>query len=143
MVNGVMEKLYTNYKGKKILLVDDNEMNIKVASKFLEPYQVFIETCHSGEECIDKITDGNCYDLIYMDDMMPNMTGTTTMQKLKKEKKYKNPICVLTANAIEGMREEYLNNGFDDYLSKPLRKDELDRVMHRFLDIKKDFYKPL
>lgn len=124
---------FTNYTGKKVLIVDDNKINIKIASKFLQPYHFTIEEVLSGEESIEKIDSGSTYDLIFMDDMMPVTTGTETMHKLKNQG-IKTPIVALTANAIAGSREKYLGEGFDEYISKPIDKLELNRVIHLFLN---------
>lgn len=115
--------------GKKILIVDDNKLNLKVASKFLENYNPIIETALSGDECISKIKEGNIYDLILMDDMMPNKSGVETLKELKEIENFNIPVVALTANAGEGMREKYLSDGFDDYLAKPIDKGELKRVL--------------
>ena len=121
------------FKDKKILLVDDNKLNLKVASKLLDIYEVQIETCTSGEECIEKIKN-NTYDLILLDDMMPKMSGTETLQELKKIEGFNTKVIALTANAITGMKEKYLNSGFDDYLAKPIDKLELNRVLKEYLN---------
>ena len=120
------------YPAKRILIVDDNSMNIKIASNFLKKYNPIIESVLSGDECINKINNGFNCDLILMDDMMPITTGTQTMKKLKLLN-FKNPIVALTANAVEGAKEQYLKEGFDDYLSKPININELDRIMNKFL----------
>ena len=86
----------------------------------------------SGQECIDKVKNIT-YDLILLDDMMPKMTGTDTLKELKQNKHFNIPIVVLTANAITGMKEKYLNLGFDDYLAKPIEKEELNRVLKQYL----------
>ena len=123
--------------GKKILVVDDNHLNSKVAFKLLEKYQLDIDTASSGLECLDKIKAGNDYDLVLLDDMMPKMTGVETFSELKKIQSYHSPTVILTANAIAGMKEKYLSEGFDDYLAKPIEKNELNRVLKRFFFDKK------
>ena len=124
---------FLNYAGRRVLIVDDNKINIKIASKFLQPYNFTIEEVLSGEASIEKIESGSNYDLIFMDDMMPVTTGTETMHKLK-DMGIKTAIIALTANAIAGSREKYLGEGFDEYISKPIDKFELDRIIHLFLD---------
>ena len=119
--------------GKNILIVDDNNLNIKVASNLIKKYGPTINSVNSGQDCIDKINNGATYDLIFMDDMMPNMSGTETFHHLKENPKFHIPVCMLTANAIEGMKENYLKEGFDDYMSKPINKTELERVLVKFL----------
>ncbi len=119
--------------GKNILIVDDNNLNIKVASNLIKKYGPTIDSVNSGQDCIDKINNGATYDLIFMDDMMPNMSGTETFHHLKENPNFHIPVCMLTANAIEGMKENYLKEGFDDYMSKPINKTELERVLVKFL----------
>ncbi len=120
--------------GKRILVVDDNKLNLKVAARLLKEYNVEIETIDSGFECIEKIKAGQTYDLILMDDMMPKMTGTETIAKLKQIEGYNIPTIALTANAISGMKEKYMKAGFDGYLSKPIDKLELNRIINDFLN---------
>ena len=123
-------------KGKKILIVDDNLINLKVASRLLEAYKVDIETVTSGFDCLKKIDEGNHYDLILMDDMMPKMSGVETFKKLQKIDGFDTPVVALTANAIAGMKENYLKIGFNDYISKPIDKKELERVLKEYLNKK-------
>ena len=119
---------------KKVLIVDDNAINLKVAEKLLEKYEINCDCVKSGFECIDKIKEGNKYDLILMDDMMPKMSGTETLKKLKKDDKFNMKVIALTANALTGMREKYLSEGFDDYLAKPIDKDELNKIINKYLN---------
>jgi CheY-like chemotaxis protein len=122
------------FDNKKILVVDDNKLNLKVASKLLENYNVIVEESSSGGECLDKIKAGNKYDLILLDDMMPNMSGTQTLRELKKISGFNIPVVALTANAISGMKEKYLSEGFDDYISKPIERDRLNNIVKKFLE---------
>ena len=118
----------------KILIVDDAPMNLKVAQKLLERYHAnCIDTCDSGFECINRINIGREYDIIFLDDMMPKMSGVITLQTLKEDPNFKTPTIALTANAISGMREKYLADGFDDFLAKPIDKNELVHVVNRVL----------
>lgn len=119
--------------GKRVLVVDDNQLNLRVAERLLKAYKCDIECVSSGSECITKIVNGENYDLILLDDMMPKMSGSETLIKLKEIDNFNIPVCVLTANAITGMREEYLSKGFNDYLSKPIVKEELNRVIKKYL----------
>ena len=121
---------------KRILLVDDNNLNLKVASKLLEPYRVEIVNATSGKECLDILDKDTRFDLILMDDMMPEMSGTECLSILKKIERVDGfyiPVVVLTANAISGMKEKYLEAGFEDYLAKPIDKYELDRILKKYL----------
>ena len=118
---------------KKVLLVDDNKINLKVAEKLLSNYGIETESVESGFECINKIAAGNKYDLILLDDMMPKMSGVETLQKLKEIPGFDMKVIALTANALTGMKEKYLSAGFNDYLAKPINKDELNRVVNAYL----------
>ncbi len=122
-----------NAEGKNILIVDDNKLNIKVASRLLEPYGVSIDSALSGEDCINLIKEGNEYDLILLDQMMPEMDGVSTLNELKKIDKFDTPVIVLTADAIVGKKEEYLKAGFNDYLSKPINVDDLNTILKKYL----------
>jgi len=124
-------------KGKNVLVVDDNLINLRVATRLLESYKLNIETVTSGFECINKIEEGKIYDLILMDDMMPKMSGVETFKKLKEMDNFDIPVIALTANAIAGMKENYLKEGFNDYISKPIDKKELERVLKTYLNAKK------
>jgi CheY-like chemotaxis protein len=128
-----IEKEQITFVGKKILVVDDNKVNLKVATRLLKSYKVEVETVDNGFDAIEKIKNKEVYDLILMDDMMPKMSGTETFKKLKEMEDFRIPVIALTANAISGMREKYLELGFNDYLSKPIEKLELNRVLIKFL----------
>lgn len=118
----------------KILLVDDNELNLKVARKLLEKYKANkIISVNSGFLCLEKVKSEK-FDVILLDGMMPKMNGTETLKKLKEIDGFNTPVVILTANAITGMREKYIKDGFDDYLAKPIEKEELIRVMNKVLD---------
>ena len=119
--------------GKSVLIVDDNKLNIKVATRLLEDYGITVDSCLSGFECLEKVKSIK-YDLIFMDDMMPKMTGTETFHKLKEDPNFNTPVVVLTANAIAGMEEKYLSEGFDSYLSKPIERKALDSVINKYLN---------
>lgn len=122
-------------KNKTVLVVDDNKINLKVAERLLQTYGVNVECVESGFICIDNLKSGKKYDLILMDDMMPKMSGVETLQKIKAEiPEFDIPVIALTANALTGMREKYLADGFNDYLAKPINKDELNRVINEYLN---------
>ena len=127
------ESKVINVKGTKCLIVDDNALNIKVASTLLKKYGFEIESASNGLECISKVNKPNEYKIIFLDDMMPHMSGRETIKRLKNNPEFKIPVIALTANAIDGMKEEYLSLGFDDYLSKPIEKNELERVIKKFI----------
>ncbi len=123
-----------NANGARLLIVDDNELNIKVAATLLKKYNFTIDSCTSGGLCLEKINNGETYDMILLDDMMPKLSGKETLRRLKENKNFQTPVIALTANAITGMKEEYLSAGFDDYLAKPIEKHELERVIRTFLN---------
>ena len=121
-------------EGKKVLIVDDNELNLKVAQRVLSKYNLNITTCKSGYECIDLIKQDNNFDLILLDDMMPKMSGIETLHILQEIPSFKTRVVALTANAIDGMRDKYISEGFDEYLAKPIEKEQLEKILRRFLN---------
>lgn len=122
-----------NAEGKKVLIVDDNKLNLKVASRLLTPYNLKVEMVESGKEGLDLIQKGNKYDLILLDQMMPEMSGVETLHELQKIEGFDTPVIVLTADAVVGVREKYLNDGFNDYLSKPIDVEELNELLKKYL----------
>ena len=116
-----------DYTGKKILIVDDNEINIKVAIKSLRDFNFTIDKALSGRECIEKVNANNDYDLILMDIMMPEMSGETAFNKLKENPNFITPVIALTADALAGGEEKYKNKGFDDYITKPFSKEQIGK----------------
>ena len=114
-----------SYDGKKLLVVDDNKLNIKVACRSLKDFNFVIDECYDGQECLDKINQGNTYDLILMDIMMPNINGEQAIAELKKIPTFNTPVIALTADAVAGAREKYLSEGFVDYISKPFSKEQI------------------
>ena len=127
--NSLVEK--NNYKGKRILIVDDNKLNIKVARRALKDFDLIIDECYDGQECLDKINAGNKYDVILMDIMMPNMGGQTALSKLKELNDFDTPVIALTADAIAGAKEKYLEKGFIDYIAKPFSKNEIKEKLDK------------
>ena len=119
--------------GQRVLIVDDNAVNLKVALRLMKPYNLDIETLSSSKDCIAKIVAGNKYDLVMLDDMMPEMSGVEVLKYLKENIDYNTPTIALTANAISGMKEKYLNEGFTDYLSKPIDKIILEDLLIKYL----------
>lgn len=122
----------------RILIVDDNELNCDVASGIMELLGMSTKTVMSGFECLQLLKEGEQFDLIFMDHMMPEMDGVETMKKIRELGESMNniPIILLTANAVTGVREEMLKQGFDDFLSKPIDVDKLQRILVRFLGTK-------
>ena len=119
----------------KVLVVDDVDTNLYVAKGLLSMYELKVETCESGFEAIDKIKNGNAYDIIFMDHMMPDLDGIETTRMLR-DTGYTLPIVALTANALIGQAEEFLKNGFDGFISKPIQATHLDVVLTRFIKAK-------
>ena len=115
----------TRINGKKILIVDDNALNIKVAKVALKNFDLVLDDVSSGEECINIIKSGRTYDLILMDIMMPNMGGEETFKKLKEIDGFNTPVIALTADAVSGSKDKYLKIGFTSYISKPFSPDEI------------------
>ena len=115
----------SGYGSKKILIVDDNKLNIKVAKRALSDFNFDIDECYDGQECLGKVINGNEYDLILMDIMMPNMSGETAIAKLKENPNFKIPSIALTADAVAGAREKYISEGFVDYIAKPFSKSQI------------------
>ena len=130
-----------NYAGKKIMIVDDNKLNIKVAKKALKDFNFNIVEANSGEERINKIKEENNYDLIFMDIMMPNMSGETALIKLKEIPNFNTPVIALTADALSGAKNKYLSEGFSDYIAKPFSKEQIKEKLDIIL--KKNIYKTI
>ncbi|MBO4395994.1 MAG: response regulator [Eubacterium sp.] len=118
-----------------VLVVDDNLMNLKVFGNLLKKTRVRIDMVESGDECLKK-TNEKKYDIIFLDHMMPEKDGIETLHELHSQSKNPNkktPTICLTANAISGAREQYISEGFDDYLTKPIDADELEGMMMQYL----------
>ena len=128
----VVEELVT-FDNKKVLVVDDNQLNLKVATKLLKDYNLNIECVNSGFECINKIENGNIYDIILLDIMMPKMGGVETLKRLKQIENFNTPVIALTADAIQGKSNKYLEVGFNDYLSKPIDRNEFSHILSKYL----------
>ena len=129
------EKKHLYAPDAKILAVDDNKMNLKVIQALMKRSAIQLDLAGGGEECLE-MTKGQKYDLILMDHMMPEPDGIQTLHMLREDKSNINcdtKVIVLTANAIEGMREQYLAEGFEDYLSKPIDVNKLESVLAKYL----------
>ena len=123
---------YQDYSDKKILIVDDSKINLKVAETLMKSYKFEVDTAISGEEALKKVNDKR-YDLIFMDIMMPKMNGVETLYKLRENEDFTTPVVALTADAIEGTDEKYLSVGFNSYLSKPIDRKLLNKVINKYL----------
>ena len=122
-------------EGVDILVVDDTELNLKVINKMLSKTKANVTCVSSGEEML-KLVTSNHYDVILLDHMMPNMDGIETLAEFKvlDNNLCKDvPVIALTANAIVGAKEMYLDAGFDDYLSKPIKMETLCDMLAKYL----------
>jgi len=116
----------------RVLIADDVETNLYVAEGLMKPYGLKIETVKSGFEALKKIQDGEVYDIVFMDHMMPEMDGIETTRKIR-ETGYKGVVIALTANALVGNDEMFRKNGFDSFLAKPIGIRQLDDVLNKFI----------
>ena len=129
----ILPKLKDLTKSKRVLIVDDNPLNIKVAKRALEALNYTnLDTCDSGFKCLEKIKNGSSYDIILMDIMMPGMSGTQTLENLKNISTFKTPVVALTADALMGANQKYLSQGFSDYLAKPYTKEQLKNILNKY-----------
>ena len=132
LLNNKVEESKTyniDYGHRKILIVDDNKLNIKVARRAISDFDFEIDECYDGLECLNKVVVGNEYDLILMDIMMPNMSGETAIKRLKENPNFKIPVIALTADAVAGAKEKYISEGFIDYISKPFNKEQMKQKL--------------
>lgn len=132
LLNNKVEESKTSnidYGHRKILIVDDNKLNIKVARRAISDFDFEIDECYDGLECLNKVVVGNEYDLILMDIMMPNMSGETAIKKLKENSNFKIPVIALTADAVAGAKEKYISEGFVDYIAKPFNKEQIKQKL--------------
>ena len=129
-----VEKKYLTAEGAKILAVDDNDMNLEVISGLLKRNKIYPELAESGKLGIE-LAKKNFYHIIFLDNMMPGLSGIETLKIMKRDKilSEKTSVVMLTASATEGIREIYLREGFDDYLSKPIEVSELENILERHL----------
>ncbi len=128
-------KIIFTAEDARILVVDDNKMNLNVVQKLLKNTKITIDTAMSGEEAIELVQE-HTYDIIFMDHMMPGMDGPETfmrMNDLDNNLSYGASIIALTANALADSGEKYRKLGFRDYISKPFRPEELDDMLYKYL----------
>jgi signal transduction histidine kinase/HPt (histidine-containing phosphotransfer) domain-containing protein len=116
----------------RILIVDDVETNLYVAAGLMNPYKLQLDTAMSGRDAVNIISNGGKYDVIFMDHMMPEMNGMETTKHLRSLG-YTDPIIALTANAVVGQCEMFLQNGFDDFISKPIDIRQLDLILNKYV----------
>ena len=115
----------------RILVVDDMAVNLKVTEGLLKKTEMTIITAISGREALD-ILERESFDIVLLDHMMPEMDGVEVLREIRKND-VDTPVIVLTANALTGVREEYLDLGFTDYISKPIKPAELNRILMQYL----------
>lgn len=116
----------------RVLVVDDSVMNLKVAKGLLAPYEMTIDLADGAQECL-RLVKENHYDLILLDHMMPEMDGVETLWCLKEDPNFKTPVIALTANAISGVKKMYLEWGFNDYISKPINLELMEKCLRKYL----------
>jgi signal transduction histidine kinase/CheY-like chemotaxis protein/HPt (histidine-containing phosphotransfer) domain-containing protein len=116
----------------RVLIVDDIETNLYVARGLMTPYGLSIETAESGFEAIVKIKNGATYDVIFMDHFMPKMDGLETT-KVIRDLGYTRPIVALTANALIGQAEIFIESGFEGFLSKPIDVRQLNSILNKLV----------
>lgn len=121
------------YNNKTILLVDDDELNNKVLARLLTKYNINLISCKNGRECINRINNNEKYDLIFMDIMMKDINGVDTLKELKKNNNFNIPVIAFTADALSTSKDKYLKEGFNDYISKPFNKEELEEKLKKYL----------
>ncbi|MCR5165782.1 MAG: response regulator, partial [Oscillospiraceae bacterium] len=133
----IKKKENISFKDADILVTDDNEMNLKVAKNLLRLFGIETDTASSGAETIEKMGRKH-YDIVFLDHMMPQMDGIETLAKLKERELIPSDTVViaLTANAVIGAKESYIDAGFSDYLSKPIELDQLEKVLTQYLSVK-------
>jgi signal transduction histidine kinase/DNA-binding NarL/FixJ family response regulator/HPt (histidine-containing phosphotransfer) domain-containing protein len=128
--------LRENMSYGKVLIVDDVEMNLFVARLLMRPYGLKIDTASSGYEAIDRIKEGDVYDVIFMDHMMPKMDGIEAV-RIIRGMGYKPSIIALTANAVAGQADIFLSSGFNDFISKPIDIIMLNKILNKYIRDKK------
>lgn len=128
----------------KIMVVDDNAVNLKVAAGLLKRSAAKVATVNSGKACLELLRN-HTYDIIFLDHMMPNMDGTEVLRRIREEDMVPEtcPVIVMTANAITGARDEYINMGFDDYISKPIDVAVLEDALKKWIPEDKKQKKPV
>ena len=130
-----------DFTGRRILIVDDNQLNIKVLKKAIKRFNFVTDECYNGLECLNKIKAGEKYDLILLDNLMPVMNGEETIKNLRQIPDFKTPVIALTADAMTGAKEKYVGMGFDDYLAKPFTRESIIQKLGTVLsehDVKVD-----
>lgn len=124
----------------KVLVVDDNAVNLKVAEGLLKTFGLVVDTCKSGRECLSILNDHQDYDMIFLDHMMPELDGIETLNLIRANKQeyfQKVPIVALTANVLSGVREMFIEEGFDDYVPKPIDMVWMNTILRKYIPLEK------
>ena len=134
MTQNISKKdFYFDCSKHRVLIVDDNKLNIKVVTRLLEPYNIKYDIAEGGKSCINAVKSGKKYDLILLDHMMPDLDGIETIRILKKMTEIKlPPVIAMTANVVTEFREKYIKEGFDDYISKPIDIKKLNKLLKKY-----------
>jgi len=133
MLNLKSEENLSMYSNMKLLIVDDNKLNIKVARKAVSDFNFNIDEAYNGQEALDKVKE-NKYDIILMDIMMPVMNGEIALEHMKQLTGFDTPVIALTADAVAGAQERYLKAGFADYLSKPFNREQIKQKLDNIFE---------
>lgn len=125
------------YSEARVLVVEDNHVNLFVMKKVLEQIGISAEGASSGKECIKKVSKKD-YDIIFMDHLMPEMDGIEAFSKLKEDYEIEFPVVVMTTEYDENLEKLYTEAGFDEYILKPAEPEILDKMLSRYLLDKED-----
>ncbi len=124
----------------KVLIVDDNAVNLKVAQGLLKTFNLTVDTCKSGRECLELMKKNRDYDLVFLDHMMPELDGIETLNLIRAdsdEYMKKVPIVALTANVMNGVRDMFISEGFNDYVPKPIDMVWVNSILRKYIPIEK------
>lgn len=116
--------------GKKVLIVDDSDINLKLAARYMSQFNFTVTTATNGKDAVEFIKNNN-YDIVFIDHMMPEMDGVQTVKAMEATGKTLPPIIALTANGYKGLKERFISEGFTDYLQKPLNFRDLNKLINR------------
>ncbi|MCR5278808.1 MAG: response regulator, partial [Lachnospiraceae bacterium] len=137
-VDAVSENEQVKVKGvgAKVLVVDDNAVNLKVAQGLIRTFGIEVETCMSGRQCLDILKEHKDFDILFIDHMMPELDGIDTLNMIRADSDpymQKVPIIALTANVVSGIREMFISEGFNDYVPKPIDMVWLNSILRKYL----------
>lgn len=124
----------------KVLVVDDNAVNLKVAQGLIRTFGITVDTCSSGRECLEKLSTTKDYDIIFLDHMMPELDGIDTLNLIRADSSLymqKVPVIALTANVISGIREMFISEGFNDFVPKPIDMTWMNSILRKYIPSEK------